>query len=56
MTEKKEARRSLQAGRATYREGYTGMIPREEFERGSFLACALFVAVSAFVTVMEVVA
>lgn len=34
MPDKKEARRSLAAGRATYRERYTGSIPQEEFERG----------------------
>lgn len=34
MEGKKEARRSLAAGRATYRERYTGSIPRKDFERG----------------------
>ena len=55
MTEKKEARRSLAAGRATYRGRYTGSIPRGEFERGCKLLCAMFVAVMAFVTALEVI-
>ena len=54
MPDKKEARRSLQAGRATYRGRYTGSIPRGEFERGCKLLCAMFAAFMAFVTVWEV--
>lgn len=54
MNGKKEARRSLAAGRA-YRERYTGIIPQEEFERGCKLLCAMFVAVMAFVTALEVI-
>ena len=42
MPDKKEARRSLQAGRATYRERYTGSILREEFERGCRALGAMF--------------
>ena len=56
MPDKKEARRSLQAGRATYRGRYTGSIPRGEFERGCKLLCAMFAAFMAFVTVWEVMA
>lgn len=42
MPDKKEARRSLQAGRATYRGRYTGSIPREDFERGCRMIGAMF--------------
>lgn len=42
MPGKKEARRSLAAGRATYRGRYTGSIPREDFERGCRMIGAMF--------------
>ena len=42
MPDKKEARRSLAAGRATYRERYTGSIPYADFRRGSYAVGGLF--------------
>lgn len=44
MPDKKEARRSLQAGRATYRERYTGSIPQEDFERGCKMLGSMLLA------------
>lgn len=44
MPDKKEARRSLAAGRATYRERYTGSIPQEDFERGCKMLGSMLLA------------
>lgn len=44
MSDKKEARRSLQAGRATYQRRYTGSLPQEDFERGCKMLGSMLLA------------
>lgn len=54
MDDKKEARRSLAAGRATHLERYTGMIPHEDFERGCKALATMFAAFMALAFAWEV--